>query len=151
MKGFKPLSLLAAHASVPTEIWHQRFGHLNFRLLAKVSPTGSQIKWCEPCAVAKAHRLPFSSHSPVSDEPLFRIHSDVIGPMPVVSTGGGQYIVTFIDYATRYNHVFILKTRSQVFSHFVKFLNVAERFHGRHIKLLKSERGGEYTSNKFAQ
>lgn len=149
--GFRYTSLFAAPALVPADIWHQRFGHLNFRLLAEVSPVGFQTQWCEPCALAKAHRLPFSSHFPVSDEPLFRIHSNVLGPMPDASTGGGKDIVSFIDDATRYNNIFILKTKSQVFSHFVKFLNVAENVHGRQIKSMKSERGGDYSSNEFDQ
>lgn len=31
----------------------------------------------------------------------------------------------------------------------MKFLNKSERFHGKQIKILKSDRGGEYVSNEF--
>lgn len=149
VKACKISSLLAVPASIPTDIWHRRFGHLHNRMLAKVSPAESKSQWCEACALAKAHQLPFSSSLPMSDSPLFRIHSDVVGPMPVASTGGARYIVSFIDDATRYNHIFAIKTKSQVFSCFVKFLNTVERFHESHIKILKSDRGGEYLSNEF--
>lgn len=145
----KATSYFSAPASVPADVWHRRYGHLNHRSLAKITPSKCRTTNCEACVLSKAHRLPFSSHLPISDTPLFRIHSDVLGPMPVVSTGGGKYIVSFIDDATRYNKVCVIKTKSQVFSHFVKFQNEAERFQGKHIKILKSDRGGEYTSNEF--
>lgn len=149
VRAIKAPSLFAAPASVPADVWHRRFGHLNNISLTKVSPSSSQKVWCEACALAKAHRLPFSSQLPMSESPLFQIHSDVAGPMPVVSTGSGRYVVSFIDDATRYNYVCVIKSKSQVFSQFVKFLNEAERLHGKQIKILKSDRGGEYMSNEF--
>lgn len=124
-------SLFAAPASIPADVWHRRFGHLNNKSLAKVSPSSSSKSWCEACTLAKAHRLPFNSHLPISETPLFRIHSDVAGPFPVVSTGGGKYVVSFIDDATRFNHICVIKSKSQVFSTFVKFLNEVERLHGK--------------------
>ena len=41
-----------------------------------------------------------NSHSTVSKKrsgPLELVHSDVCGPMPIVSMGGASYFVTFID------------------------------------------------------
>lgn len=142
-------SLIAAPTSVPADIWHRLFGHLNNRILLKVSPAKWETQWCEPCVLAKAPRLPFSSHLPMSEFPLFRIHSDVVGPMTAVSTGGAKYNVSFVDDATRYNHISEIKNKSQVFSCFVNFLNTVEQFHGIHIKILKTDRGGEYTSNEI--
>lgn len=55
VKACKILSLLAVPASIPADIWHRRFGHLNNRMLAKVSPAKSKSQWCEACALAKAH------------------------------------------------------------------------------------------------
>lgn len=123
VSAYKATSYFTAPASIPTDVWHRRYGHLNHRSLAKVSPSSCMTVSCEACTLAKAHRLPFSSHLPMSDTPLFWIHSDVVGPMPTTSTGGGRYVITFIDDATRYNHVCVIKTKSQVFSHFVEFLN----------------------------
>jgi len=47
------------------------------------------------------------------------------------------------------NHIYAIKYKSQLFSCFVKFLNEFERFHGSHIKILKSNCGGAYISNNF--
>lgn len=69
--------------------------------------------------------------------------------MPVVSTGGSTCLVYFIDDATQFNHIYAIKAKSQVFLCFVKFLNTVEKFHGSSIKVLKSDRGGEYISNEF--
>lgn len=59
--------------------------------------------------------------------------------------------MSFIDDSTRYNHICVIKSKSQVFSNFVKFLNEVERLHGKQIRILKSDRRGEYTSNEFKQ
>lgn len=101
VKECKLHSIVAAPAIVPADIWNCRFGHLNHRTLSKVTPTSSRTEWCEACTLAKAHCLPSSSHLPQSESPLFRIHSDVVGPMPVPSTGGAKYLVSFIDDATK--------------------------------------------------
>lgn len=55
VRAFKATSLFAAPASVPADIWHRRFGHLNNKSLAKVSPSSSKKSWCEACTLAKAH------------------------------------------------------------------------------------------------
>lgn len=151
VRAFKATSHFAAPATIPTDVWHRRFGHLNHRSLSKVSPSSSKSTWCEACTLAKSHRLPFSSHLAISESPLYRIHSDVAGPMPVMSTGGGRYIVSFIDDATRFNYIRVMKSKSEVFSHFVNFLIEVERLHGSQIKVLKSDRGGEYMSKEFNQ
>jgi hypothetical protein len=144
-------TLFAAPATIPADVWHRRYGHLNYRSLSKVSPSSSKKIDCEPCSLSKAHRLPFSSHFPKSDLPLFRIHSDVIGPMPTASLGGGKYVVSFIDDATRHTCIKIMRTKSEVFTHFVHFQNESERYQNKKIAILKSDRGGEYTSNQFTQ
>lgn len=69
--AFKATSHFTAAASIPTDVWHRRYGHLNYRSLNKVSPTSCRSNNCEACILSKAHRLPFSSHLPMSDTPLF--------------------------------------------------------------------------------
>ena len=45
--------------------------------------------------------------------------------------------------------VYVLKTKDQVFEHFKKFHAMVEREKGKPLKCLRSDNGGECTSNEF--
>ena len=42
------------------------------------------------------------------------VDSDISGPMHITSMNGSRYILTFIDYFSRYTWVFFLKKKSEV-------------------------------------
>uniref|UniRef100_A0A2N9GSR4 Integrase catalytic domain-containing protein n=1 Tax=Fagus sylvatica TaxID=28930 RepID=A0A2N9GSR4_FAGSY len=65
------------------------------------------------------------------------------------SLGGNRYFVTFIDDASRKVWVYVLKTKDQVFQLFKKFHAMVEREKGKSLKCLRTDNGGEYTSNEF--
>jgi len=79
------------------------------------------------------------------------VHSDLCGPMQTPSIGGSHYVLTFIDNYTRKTWVFLLKHKSEVFEHFRQYKALVENQSGHYIKVLKTDRGGEYISNKFLQ
>ena len=57
--------------------------------------------------------------------------------------------MTFIDDFSRRTWVYFLKNKSEAFDQFVEFKAQAEKECGHYIKVLRSDRGGEYTSNSF--
>ena len=74
------------------------------------------------------------------------IHSDVCGPMSTAARGGFQYFVTFTDDLSRYGYVYLMRHKSETFEKFKEFQNEVENQLGKKIKLLRSDRGGEYMS-----
>ena len=58
--------------------------------------------------------------------------------------------VTFIDKKLRYCAVFLLRSKSEVLDKFVQLVRLAETQIGRRIKVLHSDNGDNYVSNKFA-
>jgi transposase InsO family protein len=62
---------------------------------------------------------------------------------------GFEYYVTFIEDFSRKSWSFFLKTKGQVFERFQEFKGLVENQTGKKIKVLRSDNGGEYTSNKF--
>ena len=56
---------------------------------------------CEHCLYGKQTMSPHKRGSLRKAKPLQLVHSDVCGPMTVVSMGGEQYFVTFIDDFSR--------------------------------------------------
>jgi hypothetical protein len=104
---------------------------------------------CRGCALGKNAKAAFPSSDSRSKEILDLVHSDVCGPMSVPSTSGCRYYVTFIDDYSRRTWIFFMKTKDEVFSRFREFRALVENQTGKKIKVLRSDNGGEYTSNEF--
>lgn len=140
--------------------WHRRLGHLGVggmtEMIRKEMVLGLDLKkvdsdeGCEPCIQGKIHRSPFPKQSKRrTSEKLELVHSDVCGKMGAISLSGGNYFLTFIDDFTRYVWVYILKQKSEVFSIFKIWKNMVEKQSECHVKSLRTDNGGEFTSNDF--
>ena len=69
--------------------------------------------------------------------------------MRTKSIGGSCYFLTFIDDYNRKNWVYFLKQKSETFVKFKEFKALVEKQSDRKIKVLRSNRGGEYDSKAF--
>ena len=69
--------------------------------------------------------------------------------MSAPSIGKARYFITFIDDKTRKTFVYFLKQKSDAFEKFKLFKNAVENKTGKRVKTLRSDNGGEYTSNEF--
>lgn len=104
---------------------------------------------CEGCIVGKQTRLPFKSGKTWRASTFLElVHTDIFGPMPE-SYGGNKNFITFIYYYTRKLWVSFFREKSAAFSIFKKWKAMVERESGHKLKILRSDRGGEYTSNIF--
>ncbi|GJT33875.1 putative RNA-directed DNA polymerase [Tanacetum coccineum] len=77
------------------------------------------------------------------------IHTDVCGPLRHVSRKDASYFITFTDDYSRYGYIYLLKHKHEVFETFKVFKNEVENQLGKTIKVLRSDRGGEYISQEF--
>ena len=102
---------------------------------------------CEGCQYGKAHRLPYEESKFKAKEPLELIHSDVFGPVKQPSIGENRYMVTFIDDFSRYVWVYFMKNKSDTLAKFKEFKKSAEAEIGKDVRCLRTDNGGEYTSN----
>ncbi|CAN6573251.1 unnamed protein product [Malus baccata var. baccata] len=115
-----------------------------------LSPLGNDLMdTCEPCLLGKMTKSPFTSKGERATEILGLIHTDVCGPMSTTSRGGFSYYITFIDDHSRFGYVYLMKYKSESFERFKEFKNKVEKQTGKQIKILRSDRGGEYLSNEF--
>ena len=55
--------------------------------------------------------------------PFELVHSDFWGPCPVTSKPGFKYFVTFVDDYSRVTWLYLMKNRSEVFTHFCSFVS----------------------------
>jgi transposase InsO family protein len=67
-----------------------------------------------------------------------------------LTKGEKRYCLTFIDDATRYCQVYLLKTKDEALNYFKIYKAEVENQLERNIKRLRDDRGGEYTSTNFS-
>ncbi|GJR52181.1 retrotransposon protein, putative, ty1-copia subclass [Tanacetum coccineum] len=104
---------------------------------------------CVSCLSGKMTRKSFLHRLERATDLLGIIHTDVCGPLRHVSRQGASYFISFTDDYNRYGYVYLLKHKHKVFETFKVFKNEVENQLGKTIKALRSDRGGEYISQKF--
>ncbi|KAA3461320.1 Retrovirus-related Pol polyprotein from transposon TNT 1-94 [Gossypium australe] len=135
-------------------LWHFWYGHLNFGglkiLQQKNMMTGlphiqtpSQV--CEECVISKQHREPFQKgKSWKVRNALELVHSDLCGSIIPTSNRGKRYFISFIDDFSRKTWVYYLNEKSEALTAFKSFKALVEKEAETLIKVLRSDRGGEY-------
>ena len=161
------------------EIWLCRFGHVNYNYIDQMKrkemvhgmdlETNNNIpdKHCEACILGKMQKKPLpkqSSHR--ATKPFQIVHSDVCGPMQVMSKGGSRYMLTFTDDYSRFVNTYFIKTKGEVLTKFKEYVNYIQKQFGHKIKslvlpkeeqigdpvkVLRSDNGGEYKSNEYTE
>ncbi|KAL4363268.1 hypothetical protein GQ457_04G021900 [Hibiscus cannabinus] len=66
-----------------------------------------------------------------------------------IARGGFQYFITFTDDFSRYGYIYLMHHKSEALEKFKEFKNEVQNQHGKSIKALRSDRGGEYLSQDF--
>jgi len=104
-----------------SNLWHLRMGQLNFQslvLLRKKNMVNGlpYIKLDdeahEGCVLGKQQMESFSNKTSKARECLTLLHSNLCGPMEVVSFGNAHYFLTFIDDYSRNTWVYFLQENS---------------------------------------
>ena len=131
---------------------HCRLGHLPLAILKKLYPHFNLVSTleCESCQFAKHHRLPHVSRvNKRAASPFELVHSDVWGPCSIESKSGFKYFITFVDDYSRTTWLYLMKNRSEVFSHFANFCSEIRTQFGVSVCTLRSDNAKEYFSSNF--
>jgi hypothetical protein len=152
-------SALVARSKETPRLWHERFGHLGYDNLARLTnmvngmhitaeefqvATGEKDGLCEPCVLGKQHRHPFKSSQTVSTRPMALVHTDVCGPLPVTSMGGSNYFLTLLDDYSKLSAVQPLARKSDVSTAVKDMLTLLENQSGYKVQRLRCDNGSEY-------
>jgi len=142
---------------------HRRMGHASIQVIRDLvkfgmvtgvhleySPVGRPF-FCESCVYGKATRKSVSKIREGERAAVFggEIHSDLWGRSPIKLKGGKSYMDTYIDDKTRLTNVFFLRTKDEQPAAYKKYEAWAENQLGVRIKVLNTDRGGEYLSGDF--
>ena len=98
---------------------------------------------CEVCVESKFVR---KTHPSVerNNELLSLIHSDICDFRNNPSRGGKKYFITFIDDFSKYCKVFLLNSKDEALEVFKIYKAEVENQLGKKLKVLRSDRGGEF-------
>ncbi|KAL6340144.1 hypothetical protein AAG906_040580 [Vitis piasezkii] len=117
-------------------LWHRRLGHISRERIERLVKEGilQNLDFTDlhvKCATR-------------SNELLEIIHTDICGPLSVPCFIGEKYFITFIDDLSRYDYVYLMHEKSQAIEIFEMFITKVERQLDKKIKIVRSDRGGEY-------
>ena len=139
-----------------TYLWHLRLGHINLDRIGRLVKNGLLNKLkdvslppCESCLEGKMTKRPFTGKGYRAKEPLELIHSDLCGPMNVKARGGFEYFISFIDDYSRYGYLYLMEHKSEALEKFKEYKAEVENLLSKKIKILRSDRGGEYMDLRF--
>lgn len=110
-----------------------------------------RVMECEDCLRGKFNRLNMKSrdHHRVSRK-LDCVHSDLCY-LPVKSRTGTQYMMTFLDEYTNMGFIYFMKSKDQSLECLKHFVQWSERSTGVKLRKIRSDNGGEYTSQKWSE
>jgi hypothetical protein len=152
-------ALLLNHADESSMIWHERFGHLNFRYLQQLSKHRLvdgllDIHFskgvCEGCVLGKHPQEKFVKGKSQRDSTyLDLIHSDLMGPFLHPSINKVRFVLIFVDDFSRFTWIYFLRKKSEVFQHLKDFKALVETQFRNKIKVLRTDNGGEYVNHEI--
>jgi hypothetical protein len=101
--------------------WHERFGHLHFEALKRLSAKGMVRgqpsldhveQFCDVYVLTKQRWLPFPQQSSFRDnERLELVHGDLCGLVTPATPGGQRYFLLLIDDLSCYMWVVVLGSK----------------------------------------
>ena len=132
-------------------LWHKRLAHISKERTERLVKNDilpnldfTDLGVCVECIKGKHTRQTLKKAATRSSQLLEIIHTDICGPFDVPSLGGERYFITFIDDFSRYGYVYLLHEKSQSVDTLEVFVNEVERQLDRKVKIVRSDRGGEY-------
>ena len=83
-------------------------------------------------------------------EALELVHGDLCGPITPATPSGRKYFILLVDDCSRYMWLQLLTSKTEAAESVKKFKALAEVESGKKLRVLRTDRGGEFTSVEFA-
>lgn len=138
-----------------SSLWHDRLAHISYRSLkfmtkhSLISYEHDNKQTCEVCIQAKMVKKHFPSVKR-SLGILELVHSDICELNGMLTRSSNRYFITFIDNFSRFTYVYLMKNKDQAFDMFKIYKSEVENKKEKRIKVLRTDRGGEYFPIEFS-
>lgn len=77
------------------------------------------------------------------------IYTNICEMTDTLSRRGTRYFIPFIDDASKYTYLYLLRTKSKEFEKFKSYKTEVKNLLSLKIKVLRSDRRGEYMDSRF--
>ncbi|CAI7893970.1 unnamed protein product [Closterium sp. NIES-53] len=161
--GSAAVKASATSGQADWETWHRRLAHVAVSTLEvmhkekcvhglQLQRDGAHYGSCEACMQNKFARFPFPRAEGSAKAPLEVVHMDLVGPMRTEGTGGVLYFLTMVDEWSRFTWARPLSKKSDAAPAIKEdWLPMVERQAMRLVKVLRSDRGGEFLGAEFTK
>jgi len=129
-------------------LWHKRLGHISVERIKRLVKEGilqsldfSDLDSCVDCIKGKQTNVSHKGAKRSSDL-LEIIHTDICSPD--IGSKDPKYFISFIDDYSRFMYVYLLYNKSEALNVFKIYKAEVENQCGKRIKIVRSDRGGEY-------
>ena len=131
-------------------LWHKRLGHISIERMKRLVKEGilpnldfTNFNVCVDCIKGKQTQK-HSKGSKRSSSILEIIHTDICGPFSTPCFNGQKYFISFIDDYSRFMYLYLIYDKAEALDAFKTYKTEVENQHEKKIKILRSDRGGEY-------
>ena len=105
---------------------------------------------CDSCLAGKWW-IPFPKAAKYrAKDALELVHGDLCGPITPATNGGQRYFLQLVDDCSRYMWLQLLTSKDEAAVAIKKFKTRVEAESGKKLRVLRTDRGGEFTSVEFA-
>ena len=154
-----PISCRIARVDM-LELWHQRFGHANFKQVAKVSkfeaveglPKFGKVEktFCGACQIGKQTKASYHKVNVIATSRCLELlHVDLMGSTRTESLGGKRYIMVIVDDFSRYTWVEFLREKSEACEKLKILCKRLQNVKGIPIVKIRSDHGKEFENARF--
>jgi len=133
-----------------SKLWHYRSDHISRGRIERLVKNDilpplelSDLEQCRDCIKGKYVKK-IKKDAKRSAGILQIIHTDICGPFPVKSVDGYDSFITFTNDYSRFGYIYPIKERTEALDKFKIFKAEVENQHDLKIKIVRSDRGGEY-------
>nr|CAN74164.1 hypothetical protein VITISV_026444 [Vitis vinifera] len=129
-------------------LWHRRLGHISIDRIKRLVNDGvlSTLDFTdfETCVdYIKGKQTNKSKRGATRSSTILEIiHTDICSLD--MDSHGQKYFISFIDDFSRYMYLYILHNKNEALDVFKVFKAEVEKQYGKQIKIVRSDRGGEY-------
>ena len=131
-----------------SKLWHRRLGHISIERIKRLVNEGvlntldfTHFETCVDCIKGKQDNKSKKGANRSSDI-LGIIHTNIY--CPDMDSHGQRYFISFIDDYSRYMYLYMLHNKNEALDAFKIFKAEVEKQCGKQIKIVRSDRGGEY-------
>ena len=138
------------------QLWHSRLGHPSNKVLTNLFSSlqcNSSVAsmHCKHCLDGKMHQLPFLISNKTSITPFALVHADLWRLAPITSSTSFRFYLVLVDDFTKFTWTYLLKHKSDTYKIFTQFQAMVNTQFSLSIQVIRTDCGGEFTSNEFNQ